>query len=97
MSATVKPALCLLWRQLARWLLFLCLLVTAPAFADGENAAPRGSFQSAAPQGDFLQGAVDAPKPIKFAVLAFRPKPEMQARWQALIRRNLVASSVWKC
>ena len=85
MSATVKPALCLLWRPLARWLLFLCLLVTAPAFADGENAAPRGSFQSAAPQGDFLQGAVDAPKPIKFAVLAFRPKPEMQARWQALI------------
>ena len=29
--------------------------------------------------------AVDTQKPVKFAVLAFRPKPEMLARWQPLI------------
>ena len=85
MPATVKPAPCLFWRQLVEIFFFLCLLITGPAFADGENTTPLGRTQSAAPQGDFLQGAADTPKPIKFAVLAFRPKPEMQERWQALI------------
>jgi PAS domain S-box-containing protein len=31
------------------------------------------------------EAAVDSEKPVKFAVLAFRPKPEMMARWQPVV------------
>jgi PAS domain S-box-containing protein len=31
------------------------------------------------------EAAVDSEKPVKFAVLAYRPKPEMMARWQPVV------------
>ena len=63
----------LLWALKIFWR-FLAQLV----FAASVFCAPPAFAQSEAV-------AVDAQKPVKFGVLAFRPKPEVLARWQPLI------------